>query len=140
MTTPLESALGDALRGEYAAIFAYAVVGPRLVGPARALALQYEAAHRTQRDSLLVTLTSPPAAEAIYALPFPVNDAPSAIALAVYIEDRCAVLWRAVVVASSGANRRSPLTVLTDTALRAAALRRAGGAVPGTVPFPGLTA
>ncbi|HEY7176715.1 MAG TPA: ferritin-like domain-containing protein [Micromonosporaceae bacterium] len=138
--SPLDTALANALAGEYAAIYGYAVLGPKLAGPSRALAAQYEATHRAQRDSMLETLSSPPAAEAIYALPFPVTDGRSAIALAVYIEEHCAALWRAVISETGGADRQSPLAVLTDTALRAAALRRAGGAVPGTVPFPGLTA
>jgi hypothetical protein len=140
MTATLDTALGAALQGEYAAIYAYGVLGPRLTGAARTLAAQYQAAHRAKRDEMLETLTSPPAAEAIYALPFPVTDARTAVQLAVYVESRCAVLWRAVVVASAGAGRQDPLNVLTATALRAAVLRRAGGAVPGTVAFPGLTA
>ncbi len=138
--TGLDDALGAALGGEHAAIYAYGVLGPRLTGTARAMAQQYEAAHRTQRDAMLETMPSPPAGQAIYTLPFGVTDARSAIALAVYVESRCAELWRAVVVASDGRDRKSPLTLLADAALRAAAFRRAGGAVPGTVPFPGLTA
>lgn len=136
----IDEALGAALDGEYAAIYAYGVLGPKLIGTPRAMAQQYEAAHRAQRDNMLETMQSPTAGQAMYALPFAVTDAPSAIALAVYVEARCARLWRAVVVASQGDARKPPLKVLTDTALRAAAFRRAGGAVPGTVPFPGLTA
>jgi len=137
--TALDVALGHALQGEYAAIYAYGVLGPRLTGTARTLAAQYQGAHRAQRDAMLETLASPPAADALYALPFAVTDTGTAIQLAVYVESRCAALWRAVVVASDGANRRDPLNVLTQTAVRATMLRRAGGAVPGTVAFPGLT-
>jgi hypothetical protein len=138
--TTLDDTLAAALNGEYAAIYAYGVVGPKLTGTARAMALQYEAVHRAQRDSMLETTTSPPTGQAIYSLPFLVIDAQSAIALAVEVEARCAELWRAVVAAAEPAGRQEPLTVLTDTALRAAAFRRVGGAVPGTVAFPGLTA
>jgi len=84
-------------------------------------------------------MTSAPTGQAIYALPFAVIDARSAIALAVEVEERCAQLWRAVVAAAVSSGRQQPLTVLTDAALRAAAFRRIGGAVPGTVAFPGLT-
>lgn len=135
----LENALNAALDGEHAAIFAYGALGPKLTGTARAMALQYEAVHRDQRDSMLETMTSAPTGQAIYALPFAVTDARSAIALAVEVEERCAQLWRAVVTAAESSARQAPLTVLTNAALRAAAFRRVGGAVPGTVAFPGLT-
>ena len=138
--TTLDGALAAALDGEYAAIYAYGVVGPKLTGTARLMALQYEAVHRAQRDSMLETMTSPSTGAAIYALPFAVTDARSAIALAVEVEARCAELWRVVVAATEPTDRPTPLTVLTNAALRAAALRRIGGAVPGTVAFPGLTA
>lgn len=137
--TTLDDALEAAIDGEHAAIYAYGVVGPKLTGTARAMALQYEAAHRAQRDSMLETMTSAPTGQAIYALPFAVTDARSAIALAVEVEQRCAQLWRAVVAAADSNGRQAPLAVLTDAALRAAAFRRIGGAVPGTVAFPGLT-
>lgn len=137
--TALDAALDAALDGEHAAIYAYGVVGPKLTGTARAMALQYEAVHRDLRDSMLETMQSPPTGQAIYALPFAVTDARSAIALAVEVEERCAQLWRAVVAAAESSGRQAPLTVLTNAALRAAAFRRAGGAVPGTVAFPGLT-
>jgi sirohydrochlorin ferrochelatase len=137
--TTLDDALDAALDGEHAAIYAYGVVGPKLTGTARAMALQYEAVHRAQRDSMLETMTSPPTGQAVYALPFAVTDTRSAIALAVEVEARCAQLWRAVVAATESTGRQAPLTVLTNAALRAAALRRIGGAVPGTVAFPGLT-
>ncbi|HZD98416.1 MAG TPA: ferritin-like domain-containing protein [Micromonosporaceae bacterium] len=137
--TTLDNALDAALDGEHAAIYAYGVVGPRLMGTARAMALQHEAVHRAQRDSMLETMASAPTGQAIYSLPFAVTDARSAIALAVEVEARCAQLWRAVVAASESSGRPAPLTVLTNAALRAAALRRIGGAVPGTVAFPGLT-
>jgi Domain of unknown function (DUF4439) len=138
--TTLDNALAAALDGEHAAIYAYGVIGPKLTGTARAMALQYEAVHRAQRDSMLETMTSPPTGQAIYSLPFQVTEVHSAIALAVEVEARCAELWRAVVAVAEPAGRSEPLTVLTNAALRAAAFRRVGGAVPGTVAFPGLTA
>jgi len=138
--TSYDQALADALRGEHAAIYAYGVLGPRLTGATLALAQQNELAHRDLRDSLLEAMTKPPPPEAFYALPFPVTDATSAVALAVTVESRCAVLWRAVVVAAASNARAQPLDSLTATALRAMAMRRAGGAIPGTVAFPGLTA
>lgn len=138
--TSYEQALAAALRGEHAAIYAYGILGPRLAGATLALAQQNELAHRNLRDGLLETMTNAPSPDAFYALPFPVTDAKSAVALAVTVESRCAVLWRAVVVAAASTVRNQPLDTLTATALRAMAMRRAGGALPGTVAFPGLTA
>jgi hypothetical protein len=138
--TSFDDALADALRGEHAAIYAYGVLGPHLTGAVQALAEENELAHRNLRDSMIETLPSPPPAAAFYSLPFPVTDAKSAISLAVTVESRCALLWRAVVVAAPPGDREEPLATLTAAAVRAAALRRAGGAIPGTVAFPGLTA
>lgn len=132
-----QTTLNDAVAGEDAAIYAYGVLGPHLTGSARSLATQAELAHRNLRDSMLEKLASPPAAQANYALPFPVNSFATAVALAVHVEERCAALWRAVIVASESSSRDQPLTELTSAALRAAAFRRAGGARPGTVAFPG---
>jgi hypothetical protein len=131
------SALQAAIAGEYAAIYAYGVIGPHLSGSARAMAQQAEAAHRNLRDSMLETLASAPPPRHNYALPFPVDSRATAIALAVKVEERCAALWRAAVVEANVASREQPLTELTAAALRAAAFRRAGGAMPGTVAFPG---
>ncbi len=135
-----DDALAAATRGEDAAIYAYGILGAHLSGTALALARQSEASHRDQRDALLETMSDPPAPDVNYALPFPVTDAVSAIRLAVYVEEHCAALWRAVVVASTPEDRPARLGTLSDTANRAAAFRRAGGATPGTVAFPGLSA
>lgn len=139
-TTGSDATLAAVLEGEYAAIYAYGALGPFLHGATLALAKQAEVAHRNERDTLLETLPDPPAPEVTYALPYPVTSTASAIALAVLVEQRCAVLWRAAVVAADPGTRQAPLDALTNTAIRAAAFRRAGGTVPGTVAFPGLTA
>ena len=136
--TQSETALNAAVAGEYAAIYAYGVLGPHLIGGAKSLASHAELAHRNLRDSMLESLSSPPPPEASYALPFPVTDYASAIALAVQVEEKCAALWRAATVEADVATRKTPLGELTNAALRAAAFRRAGGATPGTVAFPGI--
>lgn len=138
--TATDDALTAAIRGEDAAIYAYGVLGAHLTGVALALARQGEATHRDQRDALLETMSDPPAPDVIYTLPFPVTDAASAIRLAIYVEEHCAALWRAVVAAAAPSDRTAGLGTLADTANRAAAFRRAGGAIPGTVAFPGLSA
>lgn len=133
-------ALSAALVAEHAAIYGYGVLGAHLSGAALAQAQQAEAAHRTRRDDLLVRLTTagvrPPAAAVAYALPFPVADAPSALRLAVRLEERTAAIWRVALGPTSGGDRKVALTALVDGALRAARWRRASGSQPGTVPLP----
>jgi hypothetical protein len=137
--TNQDSTLAAAVAGEDAAIYAYGVLGPHLTGIDLAIAQQAETDHRNLRDSVNGTLPSPAAPEVLYALPFPVTGRASALALAVTIEERTEVLWRAAVVAGDTAHRQVPLDALTAAAVRAGALRRAAGASPGTVPFPGLS-
>ena len=83
-------------------------------------------------------MSAPPAASVIYQLPFPVTDRATALLAAVTIEERVSALWRAAVVATRGTTRATALDALIAGAVRAAAFRRAAGAYPGTVPFPGL--
>lgn len=131
-------ALQAALSGEHAAVWAYGVVGARLV-PARVadarLALD---AHRGQRDALDAVIRAagaePVVAEAAYALPSPVRTSSSALALAVLVEERLAALYGDVVSAST----TRPTRVLAIAALQDAAVRAARWR-GGSVPFPGLS-
>jgi hypothetical protein len=125
--------------GENAAIYAYGVIGPHLAGADRALAAQAELDHRNLRDRISETMPSPPAAAVVYRMPFPVTDVASALAAAVEVEERVSVLWRAAAVAAGGNDRQTALEALINGAIRTAAFRRAAGAYPGTVPFPGLS-
>ena len=133
-------ALGAGLAAEHAAIFGYGVVGAHLTGAALAQAQQVEAAHRTRRDAIVLRLAAvgvaPPAAQPVYALPFPVVDAASAQRLAVQLEERAAAIWRTALGPTTGADRKSALDALTDSALWAARWRRATGTQPGTVALP----
>jgi hypothetical protein len=130
-----------ALRAEHAAIFGYGVLGARLDAAQSLLALQAEDAHRSRRDALILLLTqkgvTAPAADSTYALPFPVKDQPSALKLAIHIEERTTAAWRAVVAETNGDERRMALAGLTDCAVRAVGVRKAAGVTPVTVPFPG---
>jgi hypothetical protein len=139
MSGDANATLTAAVAGEDATIYAYGVLGPHLTGAALALAQQAEVDHRNLRDSIAVTMPSPPAPSVIYALPFPVTNAASALSLAVMIEERSAALWRAAIASATPAHRRVPLNALIAAANRAAAFRRAAGASPGTVAFPGLS-
>lgn len=133
-------ALGAALAAEHAAIFGYGVAGAHLTGAALTQAQQWETAHRNRRDALLLRLSSvgitPPAAQAAYALPFPVVDSASAQKLAVQLEERTAAIWRTALGPTTGDDRKRALDALIDSALWAARWRRATGQQPGTVPLP----
>ncbi|MFJ8577599.1 ferritin-like domain-containing protein [Micromonospora sp. NPDC093277] len=137
-------ALTDALAAEYAAIWAYGVIGVHLANAAQTAARSAEAAHRTRRDALVLQLseggTPVPADQAGYALPYPVTDKASALKLAVEIEERTAGHWRAALPHTTGADRNQALAALTDCALRATRWRRTAGVTPITVPFPGRPA
>ncbi|MCT2276182.1 ferritin-like domain-containing protein [Micromonospora chalcea] len=137
-------ALADALAAEYAAIWAYGVIGVHLTGAARTAARAAEAAHRSRRDALLLQLAEGsgqvPADRAGYALPYPVTDRAGALRLAVEIEERTAGHWRAALAHTSGVERNTALAALTDCALRATRWRRTAGVTPVTVPFPGRSA
>jgi len=133
--------LAAALAAEEAAIFAYGPIGVRLTGPAVNLARLAEAAHRARRDALVLRLTelgtAPTPGPASYALPFPVTDQPSALRLAVQVEERAAGLWRAALAPTTGRDRNTALAALTDCAVRATRWRVLNGITPATVPFPG---
>ncbi|WP_433532009.1 ferritin-like domain-containing protein [Micromonospora sp. CA-263727] len=139
-TSP-EDALGGALTAEYAAIWAYGPIGVRLTGAERKAAADAEAAHRGRRDALVVQLSTAggtvPPDRAGYTLPFAVTDRASALRLAVEVEERAATFWRAVLPASTGAERDRALAALVEYAVRATRWRRSAGTTPLTVPFPG---
>ncbi len=130
-------ALQAALAGEHAAVWAYGVVGARVVARRVGEAGTALDEHRVQRDILDALLrsmgTEPVVAEAAYALPLPVRTSSSALALAVLLEERLAALYGDVVSAST----TRPVRVLAVAALRDAALRAAQWR-GGSVPFPGL--
>lgn len=133
--------LTDALAAEHAAIYGYGVVGAFLDAQRKGLAMEAEAAHRARRDALVLRLAaqgaSAPPAEARYGLPDPVTDPPSALKLAIALEERTAAAWRAALLAAEGDDRRLAVDALTDCAVRATRFRRAAGVAPAIVPFPG---
>jgi uncharacterized protein DUF4439 len=133
--------LVDAVRAEHAAIYGYGALGARLDQATVALATQAESAHRLRRDALLVRLiaagVTPPPVEPAYALPAPLTDKASALRLAVLLEERTAVVWRAALPDTAGDDRKMALDALVDCAVRAARARATAGITPVTVPFPG---
>ncbi|GHJ49762.1 hypothetical protein Cs7R123_71040 [Catellatospora sp. TT07R-123] len=144
MSSVLGERLAAALAAEYAAIFAYGRLGVLLDKAGKELARTVQEGHRVRRDALLVQLAAlkvdPPAAQAGYAMPFPVTDKPSALKLAAYIEDRVAATWRAALAPAEGEVRKQVLAAYTDAAVRGAHWRRLAGLTPVTVTYPGRPA
>ncbi|WP_186626730.1 ferritin-like domain-containing protein [Rhodococcus sp. BP22] len=137
-----QQALVDALNAEYAAVFAYGVVGA-FSNPARGgLIAADAAAHRARRDATLDALraasVTPPLASPAYSIPFPVGDPVTSAQLAAQAEIDTSIAWRSVIERSeSGPTRETGVTALTEAALRLANWREILGASPPTVPFPG---
>ena len=140
---PEEAALQDALAAAHVAVWGYGVVGAALPPGDRDPADAALVAHRDVRDRVAALLDSrgvePVAAEAAYALPFPVLSPVDAAALAVSLEDGAAAAWAWVLdQATERSTRESAVGTLTGAELRAVGWRTAAGRTPVTTPFPGL--
>lgn len=123
------------LAAEYAAVYGYDVVGARVGAGHEAEARAGYAAHRAARDAVRRTVrdlgAEPVAADAAYALPFPVPDPAAAVRLAARLEDRVAAAYADLVRAAGGAIRRDAAGSLRDAAVRAVRWRGSCVAFPG---------
>jgi Domain of unknown function (DUF4439) len=138
LTADGRARLATALELEHQAVYGYGALGPYLASDQRQAAVSAESVHRKRRDALEALLgDGAPAGQAAYALPEAVTDPPSAVRLAALIEDGVTTAYRAALASIQGAHRKLALDAMVDAATRAAAWRRAGGQVPGTVSFPG---
>ncbi len=142
MTSPsappaLLAAAQAALAAEHAAVYGYGVVGARVDANRVAAARTDYAAHLAARDAMRRTVkglgADPVAADAAYALPFPVPDASAAVRLAAVLEDRVADAYGDLVRAGSGALRGEAASALTAAAVRAVRWRGSAVAFPGIV-------
>lgn len=131
----LVAAAQAALAAEYAAVYGYGVVGARVGAGHVADARAAYAEHRARRDAMNRAVrdlgAEPVAADAAYALPFPVPDAASAVRLAAVLEDRVAGAYADLVRASDGGTRRDAAAAVRDAAVRAVRWRGTGTAFPG---------
>jgi Domain of unknown function (DUF4439) len=136
------AALQAALAAEQAAVYGYGVAGAHLSGASQATAQQYWTAHREARDTLSTMIrtrgATPAATLAYYALPFPVNSAGSAEALAAHLEDGVTAAYLDLVTVPLSAGAAS-LRTFGALAMQAAAGRAAHWR-GSTIPFPGLSA
>ncbi|MGW1803446.1 ferritin-like domain-containing protein [Streptomyces sp. NPDC002078] len=129
-------ALQAALAAEHAAVYGYGVVGGKISAARRTEARAAYDAHRARRDALTREVRDlggqPVAANAAYALPFPVPDATAAVRLAARLEERVAGVYADLVRAATGARRGAAAAALREAAVRA--VRWSGESVA----FPGL--
>ena len=142
-TAAEDAALQEALAAAHTAVWGYGVVGAALPVEARAPAAEAEEAHREVRDELAALLTArrvaPVAAEAAYALPFPVLSATDAAVLALTLEEGASAAWTWVLdQATERSTRELAVTALSAAELRAVGWRAAAGRTPVTTAFPGL--
>jgi hypothetical protein len=139
--SPGQERLVAALKAEHAAIFAYGVLGARLDQTTVAFATESETAHRSRRDAVAQRLAgqniTPPPPEPAYVLPTPVIDQPSALKLAIEVEQRAAAIWREALPDTTGDDRKLALDALVDCAVRATKARVLAGVRPATVALPG---
>ncbi|MGI8678524.1 MAG: ferritin-like domain-containing protein [Jatrophihabitans sp.] len=145
----LDGAWQGALAAEHQAVFGYGLVGVRLSGAERQLAVTFSAAHADLRDSQQTAIAAagltPVVTEADYPSLYPVGDALAARHVAVRIEDACAAAWRylyAQATASAGtraaALRPAAQQELTASAVRATRWRVLVNPAQATTAFPGL--
>jgi len=139
------TALGEALAAEHAAVWGYGVVGAALGPEAQASAAASESAHRDVRDQVVALLDARDAdlvdAKGAYALPFPVLSEVDAAALAVVLEDGVAAAWvRVLDQAAERSTRELAVGVLGNAEVRAVSWRSAAGQTPVTKALPGLPA
>jgi hypothetical protein len=137
------TALGEALAAEHAAVWGYGVVGAALDENARQPAEDAEAAHRDVRDQVSALLAGRKAdvvdAKGGYALPFPVLSPVDAAALGAKLEDGVTAAWvRVLDQAAQRSTRELAVGVLSAAEVRAVGWRAAAGQTPVTRPFPGL--
>jgi hypothetical protein len=148
--TDVSAAWQQALGTEYAAVFGYGVLGPRLAGDAVTLARACQQAHGDLADGTAAQLSASgltPAEPAVdYPLPFPVTDAVAAQRLALRLETACAAAWRYLIAVAASSDTAAPArsprsaaqSALTASAVRAMRWRRLTDPANATVAFPGI--
>lgn len=138
MSTGVENVsevLSSALAGEYAAVYAYGLIGSHTSGAATTRSLRSLDAHRAQRDQLrsaLIALgTTPEPPAPAYQTPTPVTSQASAAALAVTIEQRLVRSWSRVAAASATEARTTAARNASECATRAVSWGGPPQAFPG---------
>ncbi|WP_310737933.1 ferritin-like domain-containing protein [Microbispora sp. H10949] len=132
---PSVGALGRALSAEYAAVYAYGVVGGRTKGGLRARATAAFDAHRARRDQLRTLITqrggTPTEPGPSYGLPFEVRTPSDAVRLAVLVEQRVVTAYLELAADRDPALRRLAALAAQESATRAYGWQPEIGAFPG---------
>lgn len=147
--TALDSAWQAALAAEQQAVFGYALLGPHLSGTDQDLAVRCSDDHESRRDATAAAIATaglrPVAPKADYPPLYPVTDPGAARALAVRLEDDCAVAWRYLYLSAAstagqraGSLRPTAQEALTASAIRATRWRVLTTPARATTPFPGI--
>lgn len=145
----LDDAWQAALAAEHQAVFGYGLLGVRLSGADRQLAVACSAAHADLRDTQESAIASagltPVGTEADYPALYPVADADAARHVAVRLEDACAAAWRYLYAraATATGTRTAILRSIAQRQLTASAVRGTRWRVlvdpaKATTPFPGI--
>lgn len=128
-------ALNSALAGEYAAVYAYGLIGAHLTGAAQARARKALMTHRGLRDELRDAITAtgnpPPIPAPAYAPPTPVTNPATASALAITVEQRLVRAWSAVASTSADDARRRAARTAQECAVRAMSWGATSQSFPG---------
>lgn len=125
----------QALDGEYAATYAYGIIGARASQADRPRARKALDEHRNSRDELRLILVNAgqpiPAPATAYQLPNPVDTPQQARELAGLIERRLVQSWAAVASSASGSDRTTAIRHARECATRAVSWGADSQAFPG---------
>lgn len=127
--------LTSTLQGEYAATFAYGLIGAHVTGEARERARRSLASHIANRDRLresLIALGAPvPVPEPAYEASPPVTNSTTATELAIVVELRLTRSWAALAAVSGGSSRKQAARASQECAVRAVSWGSPPSAFPG---------
>lgn len=146
MSKEQTAALQEALRAEYAIIWAYGVIGAHSLPQRQDQVTAVELRHRVRRDttqSLIIAAGATPAAsEPAYELTKPITTPTEAMDVAGVLEDKVAAAWRYVLGRSTDGDVRTlAVDSLIDAATQALRWRQVvSGAAATTQAFPGFHA
>ncbi|MGV1035840.1 MAG: ferritin-like domain-containing protein [Candidatus Nanopelagicales bacterium] len=128
-------ALKSTLDGEYAAVYAYGLIGSQLSGSEQLRARRALNTHRGSRDQLRAQIAAtgeqPPDPSPAYQTPQAVTSSATATALAVVVEQRLVRSWSALAAATSGDDRKSAARAASESAVRAISWGSVSQAFPG---------
>jgi hypothetical protein len=137
------AALRSALGAEHAAVWVYGLADAYCTDPRVVTAInQAMLEHTGNRGAAELALQNagvlPPPTEAAYTPPHPIIDQTSAIQALIAAETDCQVGWRSVMEATEDTGiRRTGLSALTTSAVRATRWRITIGVQPSAQAFPG---